>query len=35
MEMMLETAELCRDFKTQRAVNKVSLHVRKNTRLGH
>lgn len=34
MEMMLETAELCRDFKTQRAVNKVSLHVRKNTIYG-
>ena len=34
MEMMLETAELCRDFKTQRAVNNVSLHVRKNTIYG-
>ncbi len=34
MEMMLETAELCRDFKAQRAVNKVSLHVRKNTIYG-
>ena len=34
MEMMLETADLCRDFQKQRAVNRVSLHVRKNTIYG-
>ena len=27
MEMMLQTAELCKSFKKQKAVNKVSLNI--------
>ena len=29
MEMMLQTTDLCKSFKNQKAVNKVSLHIEK------
>jgi len=29
MEMMLKTTELCKSFKSQKAVNKISLHIEK------
>lgn len=34
MEMMFQTNRLCKTFKTQKAVNEVSLHVRKGTIYG-
>lgn len=34
MEMILETTDLCKSFKGQRAVERVSLHVRKNSVYG-
>lgn len=33
MEMMFETNCLCKTFKTQKAVNEVSIHVRKGSLL--
>ena len=29
MEMILQTKDLCKHFKNQKAVNKVSLHIEK------
>lgn len=34
MEMMLETTELCKKFRRQKAVNHVSLHIQKNSVYG-
>lgn len=34
MDMILETADLCKSFKSQIAVNKVSLHIKKNSVYG-
>ena len=34
MEMMLQTTDLCKIFQKQKAVNKISMHVRKGTVYG-
>ena len=34
MDMILETTDLCKNFKGQRAVNKVSLHIKRNSVYG-
>lgn len=34
MDMILKTTDLCKDFKEQKAVNKVSLNIKRNSIYG-